>query len=198
MLEKRVNYWQAIQQIRAEDLVFIDEAGVNLAMTRLYARALRGQRATATQPSKRGRNITMVGAILRGRGFANAMGGVVTALTYEGATDGLAFKTFVEKALVPNLWAGACVVMDNYSSHKVQGVQTLIESAQATLIYLPPYSPDFSPIENFWSKVKQYIRSTAARTYETLDEAITEAFDAVSLTDIKHWFANCCYCTSLN
>ncbi|MEM8505053.1 MAG: transposase, partial [Cyanobacteria bacterium P01_D01_bin.1] len=80
----------------------------------------------------------------------------------------------------------------------VQGVQTLIESAQATLIYLPPYSPDFSPIENFWSKVKQHIRSTAARTYKTLDEAITQAIDAVSLTDIEHWFAHCCYCTSLN
>ena len=190
MLEQRVNYWQVIQQIQVEDLIFIDEAGVNLAMARLYARALRGQGATATQPSKRGENVTLVGAI--------ALSSVVTALTYEGGTDGLAFETFIEKAWLPNLWKGACVVMDNFSSHKVEGVRALIESVGAKLIYLPPYSPDFSPIENFWSKVKQPIRSAAARTYETLDQAISEAFDAVSLTDIQHWFAYRCYCTSLD
>ena len=133
MLEKRIDYWQVIQQIRVEDLIFIDEAGVNLGMTRLYARALRGQRATATKPGKRGKNITMVGAI--------ALSGVVTALTYEGGTDGLAFTTFVEQALVPQLWQGACVVMDNFSSHKVEGIRSAIEAAGAKLIYLPPYSP---------------------------------------------------------
>ena len=189
MLEQRVSYWQVIQQIRVEDLIFIDEAGVNLAMSRLYARALRGERATAKKPGKRGKNVTMVGAL--------ALSGVITALTYQGGTDGLAFKTFIEKALVPQLWTGACVVMDNFSSHKVEGIQELIEAAGARLVYLPPYSPDFSPIENFWSKVKQHIRSAAARTYETLDQAITEAFKAVSLTDIQHWFAYRCYCTSL-
>ena len=178
MLTKRVSYWQLIQKIRVEDLVFIDEAGVNLAMTRLYARALRGQRATATKPNKRGQNTTMVAAI--------ALSGVITALSYLGGTDGLAFKTFVKACLVPNLWEGACVVMDNFSSHKVDGIQSAIEAAGARLIYLPPYSPDFSPIENFWSKVKQHIRSTAPRTSETLDEAITKAFEAVSLRDIRH------------
>lgn len=180
MLVKRVNYWQLIQKVRVEDLVFIDEAGVNLAMTRLYARALRGQRATATKPNKRGKNKTMVAAI--------ALSGVITALSYLGGTDGLAFKTFVNDCLVPNLWKGACVVMDNFSSHKVDGIQSAIEAAGAKLVYLPPYLPDFSPIENFWSKVKQHIRSTAARTNETLDKAITEAFEAVSLNDIRHWF----------
>lgn len=185
MLEARVSYWQVIQKIRVEDLVFIDEAGINLAMTRLYARALRGHRATATKPSARGKNVTMVGAI--------SLQGVVTALTYLGGTDGLTFKTFIEKALLSQLWEGACVVMDNFSSHKVEGVRELIESVGAQLIYLPPYSPDFSPIENFWSKVKQHIRSVAARTAEALDKAITEAFEAVSLEDIRHWFTYRCY-----
>lgn len=129
---------------------------------------------------------------------ALALSGVITGLTFEGGTDGLAFQTFVEQGLVPHLWKGACVVMDNFSSHKVEGVQALIEAAGAKLIYLPPYSPDFSPIENFWSKVKQHLRTVAARTYERLDQAISEAFDAVSLTDIRHWFAHCCYCTSLD
>lgn len=132
----------------------------------------------------------MVGAI--------ALKGIVTALTYTGGTDGLTFKTFVEKALLPQLWEGACVVMDNFSSHKVEGVRELIESVGAKLIYLPPYSPDFSPIENFWSKVKQHIRSTSALTAETLDQAITDAFEAVSLKDILHWFTYRCYCTSLS
>ena len=86
--------------------------------------------------------------------------------------------------------------MDNFSSHTVEGVRDLIEAAGARLVYLPPYSPDFSPIENFWSKVKQLIRSAAARDYQTLDQAITEAFKAVSLTDIQHWFTFSCYCTS--
>lgn len=190
MLEQRVNYWQQIQKIRVEDLVFLDEAGVNLAMTRLYARALRGQRATATKPNKRGKNTTMVAAI--------ALKGVVTALSYTGGTDGLTFQTFVDKCLVPQLWEGACVVMDNFSSHKVEGIQSAIEAVGAKLIYLPPYSPDFSPIENFWSKVKQQIRSAAARTGEALDQAMTAAFESVSLTDIQHWFAYRCYCTSLN
>lgn len=189
MLEKRVNYWQVIEKIPVEELIFIDEAGVNIGMARRYARALRGHRATGTKPGNRGKNVTMVGAL--------ALSGVVTALTYEGGTDGPAFKTFVEQALVPQLWKGACVVMDNFSSHKVEGIRASIEAAGAQLIYLPPYSPDFSPIENFWSKVKQHIRSAAARTRETLDQAITEAFEAVSLTDIQHWFAYRCYCTSL-
>lgn len=175
---------------RVEDLIFIDEAGVNLAMTRLYARALRGHRATATRPGKRGKNITMVGAL--------ALRGVMSALTYEGGTDGLAFTTFIEKALVPKLWKGARVVMDNFSSHKVDGIQALIESVGAKLIYLPPYSPDFSPIENFWSKIKQHIRAAATGSREALDQAITAAFEAVSLTDIQHWFAYRCYCTSLD
>lgn len=158
-------------------------------MARLYARALRGQRATATRPGKRGKNVTMIGAI--------ALSGVIAALTFQGGTDGLAFKTFVAEVLVPNLWEGACVVMDNFSSHKVEGIAAMIAAAGARLVYLPPYSPDFSPIENFWSKVKQSLRSAAARTYETLDQAITDAFADVSLTDIRHWFVHCCYCTSL-
>ena len=190
MLAQRLSYWQTIQQIRVDDLIFLDEAGVNLAMTRLYARALRGQRATATKPNKRGKNTTMVAAI--------ALSGVVAALTYLGGTNGLTFQTFVEKCLVPHLWEGACVVMDNFSSHKVEGIRAAIEAVGAKLIYLPPYSPDFSPIENFWSKVKQHIRSAAARTTETLDQAITAAFETVSLTDIRHWFTYRCYCTSPN
>jgi transposase len=99
----------------------------------------------------------------------------------------------INQVLVPNLWQGACVVMDNFSSHKVVGIKEAIVAAGAKLVYLPPYSPDFNPIENCWSKVKEFLRSQAARTYETLDQAITEAFNAVTAKDMIGWFTHCCY-----
>ena len=190
MQQARVEFWQAITQIAAKDLVFIDEAGVNLAMARLYARALTGHRAYSHRPQNRGKNQTMIGAI--------TLNGIIAALTFEGGTDGLAFQTFVQQVLVPNLWQGACVVMDNFSSHKVDGIAQAIENVGAKLVYLPSYSPDFNPIEQFWSKVKAILRSIAPRTKQSLDEAITQAFAQVSLKDICHWFTHCCYCTSLD
>jgi len=92
------------------------------------------------------------------------------------------------------LWIGACVVMDNASIHHVDEIRTLIEAAGAKLVYLSPYSPDFNPIENCGSKVKEFLRSAAARTREALDQAITDALNAVTLEDIKGWFTYRCYC----
>jgi hypothetical protein len=111
--------------------VFVDESGVNIAMTRLYARALIGKRAHASRPDKRGKNVTMIGAL--------SLKGMIAAMTFKGGNDQLAFKTYVNEILVPNLWPGACVVMDNFSSHKVTGIKEAIESAGAHLIYLSPY-----------------------------------------------------------
>lgn len=88
--------------------------------------------------------------------------------------------------------------MDNFSSHKVDGIAQAIEAVGAKLVYLPSYSPDFNPIEQFWSKVKTILRAIAPRTKQALDEAMTQAFAQVSLKDIRHWFTHCCYCTSLN
>jgi DDE superfamily endonuclease len=136
-----MEYWRRIEGIRVEDLVFIDEAGVNLAMTRLYGRALPGQRAYGTRPNQRGKNQTMIGAI--------ALTGIVASLTFEGGTDGNAFRVFIEQVLVPNLWDGACVVMDNFSSHQVEGIEAAIQAVGAKVVFLPPYSPDFNPIEQF-------------------------------------------------
>lgn len=119
--------------------------------------------------------------------------GFVAALTFQGGTDSLAFQTYVSDVLVPNLWKGACVVMDNFSSHKVAGIREAIEAVGARLVYLPPYSPDFNPIENCWSKVKEYLRSITARSYEALDQAMTEAFNTVTTKDMIGWFTHCCY-----
>jgi transposase len=169
-----------------EDLVFVDEAGVNLGMTRRFGRALSGQRAYGTRPQQRGRNVSLIGAI--------ALRGVVASIAIVGATDGLTFEAFIAQRVVPNLWVGACVVMDNASIYQEAFLRPILEQAGATLHFLSSYSPDFSPIENCWSKVKEFIRSIAPRTYHDLAQAINRAFQQVSLQDIHHWFTHCCYC----
>ena len=175
-----------MEDIRPEDLIFIDETGVNLAMIRLYARSLKGDRAIGERPYP-GKNITLIGAM--------SLTGITTAWTFEGGMNGTTFKAFVEEGLVPHLWQGACVVMDNLSAHCVEGIRELIERVGARLVYLSPYSPDFNPIENCWSKVKTFLRSAAARTRDALDQAITDALNAVTLADIQNWFTYRCYCT---
>ena len=102
------------------------------------------------------------------------------------------------RKLVPKLGSGACVILDNCSIHLGEEIENLMTQAGAKLIYLPPYSPDFSPIENYFSKVKSILRKLKARTYPDLAKAIEEAFSQVSLDDIKGWFTHCCYCTSVD
>ena len=97
--------------------------------------------------------------------------------------------------LVPKLWKGAVVVMDNGSIHKSDEIEALITATGAILIYLPTYSPDFSPIENCWSKIKGILRTVAARTYPDLLKALEEAFEKVTQKDLLGWFTHCCYCT---
>lgn len=118
--------------------------------------------------------------------------------TIGGAVDGITFEAFIANRLVPNLWPGAYVIMDNCRIHFAERVEELITQAGAHLIYLPPYSPDFSPIENMWSKVKSTLRAIAARTYPELAQAVEDAYKQISTEDIKGWFTHCCYCTSLD
>ncbi len=187
MQQQRLEFWQLMQGVLAKDLIFIDESGINLALTRLFARAPKGQRARGARPQKRGRNVSLIGAI----GF----NGLLTQVSLLGSTDGLTFEAFIAQKLVPKLWPGAYVLMDNCSIHKGKEIEALITQAGAKLIYLPPYSPDFSPIENCWSKIKSLLRSIGARTYPDLAKAIEEAFAQVSLDHIRGWFTHCCYCT---
>lgn len=188
MQKLRVEFWEKIRDVRVEDLIFIDEAGVNLAMVRLYARSIRGQRARGVRPHHRGKNVSMIGAI--------SIQEVVASVNLLGGTDGITFEAFIIQRLVPKLWKGACVLMDNYSIHKGEEVEKAIQEAGARLIYLPPYSPDFSPIENFWSKVKEILRSLGARTYQSLAQAISTAFEQIDELDMYNWFTHCCYCSS--
>ena len=183
----RREYWDKVRDVPVENLIFIDESGVNLGMIRLFAWAVQGLRAYCEQPRK-GKNVSIVSAL--------SITGVVAWSVILGAFDGLTFEAFIATRLVPNLWSGAVVVMDNCSIHKEEVIRPLIERVGARLVYLPPYSPDFSPIENFWSKVKAILRSLGARNYPALMNAITTAFGKASKTDIKNWFTHCCYCSS--
>ena len=136
----RKDYWTTIGVVKLSDLVFIDETGVNLAMTLGYARAIKGKRAYSKCPFNRGRNVTLIGAM--------ALEGLIASFTFEGWTNKDAFLAYVNSVLVPQLWSGACVVMDNLPAHKATEVREATESVGARVIFLSPYSPDFNPIEN--------------------------------------------------
>jgi transposase len=123
---------------------------------------------------------------------------MVATMTVEGGTDGTVFRPYIEQVLVPQLRPGQVVIMDNLKAHKVAGIREAIEAAHAVLLYLPPYSPDLSPIELCWSKVKTVLRTRAARTREALEEAWNEALSSITVSDARHWFAHCGYRTALN
>ena len=168
-----------------EDILVLDESGSNIAMTRAYARAKEGERAHAQAPRNWGKNITMLGVL--------ALSGVKTSMVVEGSMNGTLFLAFVKEWLVPLLKPGQVVIMDNLRTHKVAGVREAIEAVGAKVLYLPPYSPDFSPIEQMWSKVKAYLRGVGARTKELLLTAILAAFATIALSDILGWFKHCGY-----
>jgi transposase len=167
------------------ELIIIDESGFNLAMLRTHGRAPAGVRVVDAAPAHYGPNVSVVGAL--------TLQGVLTCMAVEGATDAAVFETFVEKALVPRLRPGQLIVLDNLSAHKSAAVRAAVEATGARLWFLPPYSPDFSPIEPMWSKVKTLVRSAAARTYEALLKALGTALDRVTPQDARGWFQHCGY-----
>ena len=126
---------------------------------------------------------------------AIGLDGVHAPWTLDGAIDAGAFLIYVEHVLVPTLEGGEIVVLDNLSSHKHPRVAPLLHAAGAEVWYLPPYSPDFNPIEEMWSKIKQILRSIAARTFDGLVEAIGTAIDQVTTSDLHGWFTHCGYTT---
>ena len=165
--------------------MFLDESGVTTQMTRLWGRALRGERVPEGAPAGRWQTLTLLGAM--------TVGGLVATMTIESPTDGAVFLAYLEQVLCPVLQPGQVVIMDNLSAHKVAGVRHRIEQAGATLLYLPPYSPDFNPIEQAWAKIKQWLRSAKARTADALERAVTEAITAVTPQNATAWFRHCGY-----
>ena len=185
VVKLRSEYEAEVLPILLERLQFLDEAGSNVAMTRLYGRAPPGQRVVESVPQNYGENVSMLAAI--------SLAGVSAPMTITGAVDGLVFLEYVKQVLCPSLAEGDVIVMDNLSAHKIAGVRQAIEAEGAKLLYLPPYSPDLNPIEKCWSKIKTYLRKAKARTYETLTAALKEALLTITTADIKGWFASCGY-----
>ena len=183
--EARADYLKMIAELDLKRFKFIDESGVDLAMTRLYGRAPRGERVVGSVPQNYGENITMLASL--------GTSGLGALMTVNGATDGSVFRAYVEEMLCPTLRRGDIVVMDNLGAHKVSGVREAIERRGAKLIYLPPYSPDLSPIEKCWSKIKSVLRGIGARTREALEAAIKQAIGMITQSDASAWFTHCGY-----
>jgi transposase len=165
--------------------VFLDESGVTTQMTRNYGRAPRGQRVREATPCGHWRTLTVLGAL--------TVTGLLATMTIEAATDGDVFLAYVEQVLCPRLRRGQLVVMDNLAAHKVAGVRERIEAVGARLLYLPPYSPDFNPIEPCWGKIKQGLRGLKARTLEALEQALTQTLASITPDNARSWFAHCGY-----
>jgi transposase len=179
--------WRAAAAaVPPERWVFVDECGVATNLVRRYGRAQGGARAPGAAPYGRWERLTIFGALSLGR----ALG---ACLAIEGAADTLATVAFVEHVLAPTLAPGQVVVMDNLSPHKAPRVRALIEAAGCTLLLLPPYSPDFNPIEQAWSKLKALLRALGARTTDALHAALTQVIDRITTTDAAGFFRHCGY-----
>jgi transposase len=154
-------------------------------MARLYGRAPRGERCRAPVPHGHWKTTTFVGGL--------TLDGVVAPMTIDGAMTGAAFLAYVELVLVPTLKPGDIVVLDNLPAHKPVAIREAIEAAGAVMLFLPPYSPDFNPIEMAFSKIKAILKKAAARTVQDLWEAIRNAIDAVTPKDARSFFTACGY-----
>jgi len=174
--EKRADFRREAEAIARRRLVFTDETGFHLAMTRRFGRAPRGQRVRQRVPRKRGTNVTLIGA-----------------LALRGSVDREAFDAFVTGLLVPRLRRADVVLLDNLRVHHASDVEEAVRSARARVLWLPTYSPDFSPLESCWSKVKAVVRGEEPRTSSGLDAALTQALDSVTAADVDGWFRHCGY-----
>ena len=157
-------------------------------MTRLYGRALGGQRMVDATPHGHWSTTTLISAL--------RVDGSTADMVIDSATDGTVFLTYVEKILAPTLKPDDIVIMDNLASHKMATVVAVIQATGAKVRFLPPYSPDLNPLEKMWSKIKAYLRKVKARTKETLWQAIGSALKTVTASDALNWFIACGYTQS--
>jgi transposase len=173
------------QHIDPERFVFVDEMGAHTSLSSIYAYSPKGQRAYCSVPRNRGPNTTLLSCM--------SVEGMGASLAVEGATNRDVFEAYVERVLAPKLRPGQVVVMDNLTAHKGERVRELIEGRECELLYLPPYSPDFNPIEEAFAKIKGVLREAEARTREALVEAMGTAISAVSAHDARGFFEHCGY-----
>jgi transposase len=183
--ERRAAFTEEVAAVDPEHLVFVDESGANTAMTRAYGRAPAGERVPGPVPGH-WESVTMLAGL--------RLAGVVAPWVFEGATDNAAFETYVTEVLVPALRPGDVVVWDHLQPHEQAVVVQAVEAAGATVKPLPPHSPDLTPIEKLWSKVKGKLRTLAARTVRRVYGAVGTALRGVTLRDILGWFRSCGLC----
>lgn len=185
MSEARAAWREGQPAMDVTKLVFVDESSAKTNMSRRYGRGPVGERVPDAVPSGHWSTTTMLSAI--------RIDGPTAPWVLEGPVDADAFVTWVERVLVPTLGPGDVVVMDNLASHKDPRVAAAVEAAGATVVYLPPYSPDLNPIEPMWSKVKAWLRHAAVRTFESLVTAVGGALVAVTEQDCRGFFGHCGY-----
>lgn len=181
----RAAWREQAQGLDASKLVFIDECGSNIALTRLYSRSPKGKRAYGAVPRNRRANITLLAAL--------SLHGMGEAFILEGSADTTVFELYVEQILAPSLQAGQIVVLDNLNTHTGAKVRNVIEARGCQLLFLPSYSPDLSPIEEAFSKLKAFLRRVGARTSEALQEAFGQALLTITAYDAHGWFRHCGY-----
>ncbi len=187
MAEERAAYRDEIARVEPADLIFVDESGVTTRMTRTHARAPRGERAGGSIPCGGWRRVTLLGAL--------GLDGPVAMMSIEATTSTPVFLAFLDQVLLPELARrpGAVVVMDNLAPHKAETVRERIEGTGLKLRFLPRYSPDLSPIEPCWSKIKTLLRAKEARSVEALDRELPAVLNAISAQNARGWFRHCGY-----
>ena len=181
----RAAFLEALQTEDVTCFKFVDETSTNLTYCRRYARAEGGQRAHQATPLHGGPNVTLIAAL--------TPDGLGALMSVDGAVNGEVFAAYLEHVLGPTLVPGDVVVLDNLPAHKVAGLAELVEARGVRLLYLPPYSPDFNPIELAFSKLKTWLRTAQARTREALEAVIQTATEWVTQADAKNWFDHCGY-----
>ena len=183
--EARRAWREAVAPLDPEQFVLVDESGTNSSLTRVYGWAPHDQRATGSAPRHHGKNTTLVAAL--------APDGLHEPWLIEGAIETDSFACSITEQLAPTLRPGQIVVLDNLSAHKADRIRQAIEARHCQLLFLPPYSPDFTPIEQAFSKSKAILRGLGARTKEALQEAVRLAIEAITRHDAAAWFAHAGY-----
>jgi transposase len=185
-VKARREAWFELQpDLDPSKLVFVDETGATTKMARLRGRSPRGERCRAAVPHGHWKTTTLVAGL--------RLDGLSAPMLIDGAMDGAAFAAWVERLLVPALAPGDIVVLDNLPAHKVTAARKAIEKAGATLLFLPPYSPDFNPIEQVFAKLKALLRKAAARTLVALEHAIAQTIEAFTPAECANYFTNSGY-----
>lgn len=179
ILTRRQEWFDAQPDLDPARLVFIDETWASTNMARRYGRCRRGQRLRSAVPHGHWKTTTFIAGL--------RLTGIVAPMVLDGSINGRSFQTYVDRVLVPDLRPGDIVIRDNLGSHKGFGVQAAIEAAGATVRYLPPYSPDFNPIEKAFSKLKAHLRKAAERTRDALWDRIGTLIDQITPTECANF-----------